>query len=110
MPVAIVDTEQAALIEAALLMFEAALTARTERADPEAIISNSLKLQATKLADVRLALKQPDPPAYSELGPTLRKKADDLLWGLASKAPDVDKNALWSILRAVINAPDRPGA
>jgi hypothetical protein len=72
MPVIIVDTEQAALIEAALVMLESALVARTERADPDQVISKALNLQAMKLATVRKLLQAPEPPAYVDLEPHLR--------------------------------------
>lgn len=110
MPVVIIDTEQAALIEAALVMFEAALTARTERADPEKIISNSLALQAAKLANVRALMKLPDPPPFSELDPTMLKKAHDLLWALHTDAPSTSADQWWEQLRGVINAPGLPRA
>jgi len=108
MPVIHVDTEQAALIEAALHMFEAALTARVERADPEQIISNSLSLQAAKLATVRPLLRLGDPPPFSQLDPTMLKKAHDLLWALHTDADALDVNQWWEALRGVINAPGFP--
>lgn len=108
MPVLIVDTEQAALIKAALQMLQQALTARVERADPEKIISNSLSLQAKKLEMVVVALDAPDPPPFSELDPTLRKKASDLLFALHTKAADEAANQWWQALRAVVNAPGLP--
>lgn len=67
MPTIIVDNEQAALMEVAFAMLEGALTARVARADPDKIISNSLLLQASKLATVRAHLRMPEPPAFSEL-------------------------------------------
>lgn len=67
MPTIHVDSEQAALIEAAITMLEAALTARVVRADPDKVVSNSLQLQANKLATVRAHLKMPAPPAFSML-------------------------------------------
>jgi hypothetical protein len=63
----IVDAEQAALIEVALSMLEGALTARVARADPDAVISNSLHLQANKLATVRAHLRMPEPPPWELL-------------------------------------------
>lgn len=67
MPMILVDSEQAALIEVALSMLEGALVARTARADPDAIISNSLRLQANKLATVRAHLAMPEPPLFKHL-------------------------------------------
>jgi hypothetical protein len=108
MPVIHVDTEQAALIEAALTMFEAALSARVERADPDKIISNSLALQAAKLKNVRVLLHLPDPPLFSLLDPVMLKKAHDLLWVLHTDAPAPEADQWWEQLRGVINAPGLP--
>jgi hypothetical protein len=108
MPVVIVDTEQAELIGAALTMFEAALTARVKRVDPEQVISKALDLQAMKLATVRTMLQNPDPPAFSDLDPTMLKKAHDLLWALHTDATGTEMNAWWEALRGVINAPGLP--
>lgn len=65
MPTIHVDTETAALMEAAFAMLEAALTARVSRADPDQVISSSLRLQAIKLATARAHLKMPEPPPLS---------------------------------------------
>lgn len=110
MPVMIVDTEQAALIKAALQMFEAALTARVERADPEKIISNSLSLQAKKLKTVRDLLDMPDPPPFSQLSKHMRQMADNQLWLLHTRADDAAKDAAWQRLREIFIAPAFPPA
>jgi len=103
-----VDTEQAALIEAAVQMLEAALTARVERADPEAIISNSLKLQASKLGTVRMLLAQGEPPAFRDLPKHMRGMADNLLWQLHTNTDDEAKDHAWKALRDLANAPAFP--
>ena len=108
MPVVIVDTEQAALIGAALEMFEAALTARVERVDPEQIISKALNLQSLKLATVRTLLKLPDPPDFTDLDPTMLKKAHDLLWVIHTDPTGTEINEWWRQLRGVVNAPGLP--
>lgn len=108
MPVIIVDTEQAALIEAALTMFEAALTARVERVDPDQVISKALNLQSLKLATVRQLLKMPEPPDFSDLDPVMMKKAHDLLSQLDLDGPVSPINLWWNQLRTVINAPGLP--
>jgi len=105
MPVIHVDTEQAALMKAAFQMLEAALVARVERADPDQIISNSLTLQAGKLETVRRLLDLPEPPAYSQLSPEMRKLADNLLWALHKDATVEEKDALFERLRGVLVAP-----
>lgn len=110
MPVIIIDTEQAALIEVAIKMLEGALTARVERADPEAIISNSLKLQASKLGTVRLLLAQGDPPEFSDLPPFVREQAETLLFHLHTAKGAPDMNRWWKMLRDLANAPAFPPA
>jgi hypothetical protein len=110
MPVVLVDSEQAALMEAAFAMLEAALTARVERADPEKIISNSLTLQAMKLATVRTLLKAPEPPAWSELPLSTRSH----ILAIANSLPELKKKAeadqLYFKMRGLVNAPGLPTA
>lgn len=110
MPVVIVDSEQAALIEAALQMFEAALTARVSRVDPEQVISKALTLQSLKLATVRDLLKLPDPPPFSKLEPTMLGKAHALLIALQGEALEGSADVWWEQLRGVINAPGLPAS
>jgi hypothetical protein len=107
-PVIILDTEQAALIAVAVEMLEGALTARVERADPEQVISKALTLQSYKLATVRALLRAPEPPAFSQLDPTMLKKAHDLLWALHTEPPESSADEWWEQLRQVINAPGVP--
>jgi hypothetical protein len=104
MPVVIVDTEAAALVEAAVEMLEAALTARVSRADPDQIISNSLKLQAHKLSSFRDQLHAPDPPPWSQLPEPLRRKAINMATGFVGAESADQKNQYWEQLRGLINA------
>lgn len=108
MPVVIVDTEQAALMEAAFVMLEAALSARVKRVDPLHIISDSFELQAKKLATVRKLLQAADPPAWRELSPELRKKAKNTLWLMHREGDDDMMDACWEGLRQLVNAPAPP--
>lgn len=108
MPVVIVDTEQAALMETAFVMLESALTARTERADPEKVISNSLNLQAIKLATVRKLLRSPEPPTWSKLSPEERNKLLTLVNSIPEQKKSADRDALYKRLRGIINAPGLP--
>jgi hypothetical protein len=110
MPVIIVDTEQAALMETAFVMLEAALTARVERADPEKIVSNSLALQAAKLKTVRALLKMPDPPEWLDLSDDLKRKALHICASLADTDEHRLHPAYWRTLRGIINAPAFPPA
>lgn len=108
MPVLHVDTEQAALIKAALTMYEAALTARVERVDPDKIISKALNLQALKMKTVRDLLDLPDPPTYSALSPTVRKMVDSLLWSLHTGVEGDTKDQYFERLRGFLVAPAFP--
>lgn len=109
MPVAIVDTEQAALIEVALTMLEAALTARVTRADPDKIISHSLALQAKKLATVRVMLAQPDPPPWSAMSASERDRVLSILETLRAGPRKADADALYQRLRSIALAAPFPG-
>jgi hypothetical protein len=108
MPTIIVDTEQAALIEAACAMLEAALTARVKRVDPDKVISNSLALQSNKLATVRQLLKMPDAPRWTGLDIALKQKASRAMAVLLSNSPDQACDKSWDTLRGVIVAPAYP--
>lgn len=108
MPVIHVDTEQAALIKAALGMYEAALSARVERVDPEQVISKALNLQTLKMATVRQLLDLPEPPPYSQLSKALRQMADNQLWLLHTSTDDAKKDAAFERLRGVMVAPAFP--
>lgn len=108
MPVIIVDSEQASLIEVSLAMLEGALTARVARADPDKVISNSLLLQANKLNTVRDLLRLPDPPAFSELDPALKRKAEHLILSMADPDNAAQFNDYWTLLRGVAVAPGLP--
>lgn len=108
MPVLILDTEQAALLHASAEMLEAALAARVTRADPENIISDSLKLQAVKLASVRQAMKAPEPPDWRQLGTSLQRRALGLMHQVADHSDGPNADAAWRLLRDLINAPGFP--
>jgi len=110
MPMILVDTEQAALIEAAIAMLEAALTARVNRADPEKIISQSLALQAGKLATVRALLQAPDAPEFDQLEESARSMAYRLMSEVAEARHPKDARRAWRELRVLVNAPALPGA
>lgn len=108
MPSLLIDTEQAALIKVAVTMLAAALVARTERVDPEQVISKALQLQAYKLETVLKLLDMPEPAEFSELSKALRAYADKQLWLLHTKADDAAKDAAWRRLREVFIAPAFP--
>jgi hypothetical protein len=110
MPVIHIDTEQAALIEVAVAMLEGALTARTERVDPEQVISKALQLQAYKLETVRKLLLLPEPPRYSEMSETMQIMADKLMGQLLDTDPGPTKDALFERLRGVLVAPAFPAS
>lgn len=104
MPVVHVDTEAAALIEAAVTMLEAALTARVERADPDKIISNSLILQSHKLESFRAQLHAGPPPTFSMMSEPLMRKALRAAKGLVDASDDGARNTNWELLRGLLNA------
>lgn len=108
MPTVLIDTEQAALIKAAVSMLSAALTARVERADPDQVISNSLTLQANKLSTVMRQLDQPEPPSWHDLGPTMRAKAIGAATMLANPKLADQHAACWEALRGLTIAPGLP--
>lgn len=110
MPVLIIDTEQAELIEVAITMLEGALTARTRRADPEKIISKSLDLQAIKLKTVRTLMAQGDPPAWSDLPQGDRTRVLSTLSALSEVKNMGERDALYKRLRELVNAPGLPRA
>lgn len=110
MPMILVDTEQAALIEAAIAMLEAALTARVDRADPEKIISQSLALQAGKLATVRALLQAGDPPEFDQMEESTRSMAYRLMAEIAESAQPKGARRAWRELRVLVNAPALPAS
>ncbi len=108
MPHIYVDAEAAALIEAAVQMLEAALTARVERADPGKVISNSLTLQAHKLATFRKQLKAPPPSDFGMMPEPLRRKAFTVIKQLALEPKPEVVDLHWRTLRGLILAAEHP--
>lgn len=110
MPLVHVDSEAADLIEAAVTMLEAALSARVKRADPENVISNSLTLQTNKLKSFRAGLRSLPPPPFSAMVEPLQRKALSAAKGLLSAASADDKDAHWRNLVGLVNAAQTPPA
>lgn len=110
MPTIYVDTEQAALIEAAVTMLEAALTARVKRADPDQVISNSLTFQAGKLRTFRVMMQQPDPPKWALLAEPLRRKALTAAQVLLAPDDHAAADRAWETLRGLLGASQHPHA
>lgn len=110
MPMILVDTEQADLIEVATYMLEQALTARAKRADPGKVITNSLTLQAAKLETLRNQLAQPDPPQLDRLAPAVRESVEHMARIIVSDHEEALKVATYEQLRQVINAAPLPSA
>lgn len=104
MPTIYVDPEGAELVEAALQMFEAALTARVKRVDPGYVISNSLKVQQRKLETTRRLLKMPDPGDFTTLPESLQNKALGHARLLIEASDQGAKNVSWAALRQVLMA------
>lgn len=110
MPMIIVDAEQAALIEVALSMLEAALTARVARADPDAVISNSLHLQANKLATVRAHLQMPEPPPLVMLDLSVQNAAREAMQQIIDNPGSTKADAAWERLRGFVYAAAIPAS
>lgn len=104
MPVVYVDSEAADLIEAAVVMLESALTARTDRADPDQVISNSLKLQSHKLKGFRSQLRSAEPPTFAQLPEPLRRKALRAASELVKAGETPAAQVHWDMLRGLVNA------
>ncbi len=85
-------------------MFHAALTARSRRADPEKIISNSLILQTHKLASVRDALRAGEPPPFGQMAEPLRRKALATAKALATTHEPAEADRHWETLRGLLVA------
>ena len=105
MPLIHVDTEAAELVELALTMMSGALEARSRRADPDRIITDSLKLQANKLTGVREALRNREPAEWAELNEAARKQVRTFCEILASPAADHVHQAAYARLRQICIAP-----
>lgn len=109
MPVAIMDSEAAELVVVATTMLSAALVARTRRADPEKILSNSLILQAHKLSTVIAQLEAGDPPEWDHM---TQNRQDELraLFQMAT-ADDFKAGRVQIVgrIRALLNAVHFPG-
>lgn len=71
------DTEQAALIEAALEFGVFALEARAARVDPDRIISDSHKLQAIKLQQVQQQMRLAPSVKFSEMSDHDKAQLED---------------------------------
>lgn len=109
MPALFVDTEQARLITIAVEMLGAALTARTERADPGKTITDAIGLQARKLATVLAELSMPEPPPFSQLDEPMRRAALQAIDTLVSTKPGKATDAAWEQLRRIAIAPGVAG-
>jgi hypothetical protein len=108
LPTINIDAEGAALMEAACTMLEAALTARVERADPDKIISSSLKLQANKLATARALMRLPDPPRWEETHESQRAAFLGAAKLLLDNPDAPAATLIYERLRGLVNAPGLP--
>lgn len=104
MPTINVDAEQAALMEVAFAMLEGALVARVARADPDKVISNSLQLQAHKLATVRAHLRAAEPPDFGMLPESVQNAVRGAATGILQATKPADIDAHFRRLRGFVNA------
>lgn len=81
------DTEQAALVSAALEFGVTALEARAARVDPDKVISKAHKLQAIKLEQVQMQMKAAPVARYSAMDDDDRERVD-MLFAHWHQAPD----------------------
>lgn len=105
MPTLIVDTEQAALIQVSVEMLQAALRARSARANPEKIITDSLALQANKLEVVMAQLSAPEPPEFSLLDASTKNAILGTIALLHDAPKGADLDNLWRQLRRLAITP-----
>jgi len=102
MPVIYADEEASALLVISTQMMHAALVARSQRADPDRILTDAAALQAHKLGDVLADLLAPEPfdweQAPDEVKLQFQALADLLLRGTDESA----KGAAWTQLRALM--------
>lgn len=95
------DTEQAALIEAALEFGVAALDARAKRIDPGKIVSQSHELQSIKLKQVQEQMALPPLPVFSQMKNRERATIERAIEGWPTLQHDREKDALLKHILAV---------
>lgn len=108
MPMLFIDDEQAELLDIASEMMAGALLARSRRADPDRIITDSHKLQANKLAAVRAQLKAKAPPHLSQLHEAFQAKALNLMRTIIAEPKSSNADRAWVSLRGMVNSADLP--
>jgi len=106
MPIIWFDTEQAELTQAAIVMMRAALVARSDRADPEKVITNSMRLQANKLASIEHQLNNPEPLDWAALPRELRDQLHNHMLVLThAHPPQVQEQAYRTLKLLVLSVP-----
>lgn len=96
------DSEQFALVEAGLNAIDAVLAARTERADPDRIITDSLKLQRRKLTNLRFQAMHPPNREWRNLRPTRRLMALKLMQHVIGEEDGDAAAASWDRLVSLV--------
>ena len=98
------DTEQAAIMAHAADVAIAILGCRLERVDPEQVISNSCKLQARKVEQVKRQMAQGALPLYRQMNPKSQAQIIDQARSLSAAKTDDERQAALQQLFASICA------
>jgi hypothetical protein len=107
MPLIDVDEEQAALIEAGINAIDACLAARVVRADPNKVLSNSMRLQRRKVANMRDLLAHPPKRGWDDLHPDQQVQVFTLARALIELPSNEVQAMIWQkiVMIALAGAP-----
>lgn len=104
MPILHLDREAAGLLIVSAEMLAAALRLRTERADPDKIISDSLTLQSNKLATALIQLAGPDPREFDAFTEEEAQQIAIMGEMMATSYSIEQRKGTWRRLRAMLLA------
>lgn len=110
MPILKIDSEAAELAVVGIEMLQAALSARVKRADPHAVISNSLILQANKLESVVQQMLADEPPPWKLLTAEAQMRIRLLAQLLSQENDTNDAGRYYEMLREILTASEEPRA
>lgn len=92
------DGEQADLIRIAAEAADAMLAARARRVDPDRIISDSVKLQRLKVAQVLQQLERNALPTWDEISDAEQVRAVNIMRAIIENPARAEKADLWKAL------------
>lgn len=87
------DTEQAALLDAALDFAQVALESRAARIDPDRVLSDSAKLQSLKVKQVRAQFDAPASADWAQMDKEERAQIDGIFKAWPSLQSDTERQA-----------------